>query len=310
MATNCSICGNSIGAFQRSVVFKDGVVCSDCIKKTDFAKQAFALAYATRTRAAEWASFHTIHDFKMMLVEGKAGDIGDEVKDHRKENKAIAKEQRQQIKAEVKAERKADTQRYEEESNLFQTHNAKQFGRVWFDATKKKILIRRTLLSGDWATYDYSQVLSYAPVENGHSDTKKKHGITRTLVGGALLGGVGAIAGAASSGSTAHDVYDWVSVTVTFDDGKDYEAVMLRTKTDARQATQALIEEQKMVGLLDAIIRDNQVDATSQPAMDAPATPEPTTSVANELRELKSLVDDGIITQDDFNEKKKQLLNL
>lgn len=33
-------------------------------------------------------------------------------------------------------------------------------------------------------------------------------------------------------------------------------------------------------------------------------------STVDQLRDLKSLVDDGIITQDDFNEKKKQLLGL
>ena len=39
-------------------------------------------------------------------------------------------------------------------------------------------------------------------------------------------------------------------------------------------------------------------------------TPETSVSIPDEIRKYKSLLDDGIITQEEFDEKKKQLLNL
>lgn len=36
---------------------------------------------------------------------------------------------------------------------------------------------------------------------------------------------------------------------------------------------------------------------------------DPTMLIANELRELKKLVDEGILTQEEFDERKKKLLN-
>lgn len=39
-------------------------------------------------------------------------------------------------------------------------------------------------------------------------------------------------------------------------------------------------------------------------------TPESVSSVADELRELKSLLDEGVITEEDFTAKKKQLLGI
>ena len=43
---------------------------------------------------------------------------------------------------------------------------------------------------------------------------------------------------------------------------------------------------------------------------DMPPRKETPTSAADEIRELKSLFDEGILTQEEFEAKKKQLLNL
>ena len=62
------------------------------------------------------------------------------------------------------------------------------------------------------------------------------------------------------------------------------------------------------------IIRENQKNAAAAPAEPAPAPAEPAPAPAaipvEQLKALKELLDAGILTQDEFDRKKKELLGL
>ena len=66
---------------------------------------------------------------------------------------------------------------------------------IFFDDEQKKFLIPKTLLTKA-RIYDYSEILSYEIQEDGETITKS--GLGRAIVGGVLLGGVGAIVGSVS----------------------------------------------------------------------------------------------------------------
>ena len=105
------------------------------------------------------------------------------------------------------------------------------------------------------------------------------------LAGGLLLGPVGAIAGAAygMGGSTSNiieiELEDCKACTVNLDD-KHYKVLC-----DCVEVTRG--------------------------DKDTPAlTPQPTSDPVAEITKYKGLLDAGVITQEDFNAKKKQLLGL
>jgi len=72
-------------------------------------------------------------------------------------------------------------------------------------------------------------------------------------------------------------------------------------------AEQELITARKIRDYID----EAKFPSAPQPVQAAPAISAPqTSSAADEIRKFKSLLDDGIITQEEFNAKKKQLLGL
>ena len=145
--------------------------------------------------------------------------------------------------------------------------------------------------------------------DNAVQTTVKKNGIGRAVVGGMLFGGAGAIVGATTGKSkvTQTPVVRSLKVNVTLKNTTIGEASfpIISTATDTNSnkylffrdiADRVAAEFQKMIGTVDG---EKSADTIGNPLSDA-----------DELRKFKSLLDDGIITQEEFDAKKKQLLNL
>lgn len=112
------------------------------------------------------------------------------------------------------------------------------------------------------------------------------NGIKRAIIGGVLAGSTGAVIGAVTAkktttGNTVSTEHFHVHLRFSSNPDKDYW-IYLKNSNEVNL-------------LLRHISHEN-----------APETSDPT----EELRKYKSLLDDGIITQQDFEAKKKQLLKL
>ena len=116
----------------------------------------------------------------------------------------------------------------------------------------------------------------------------KRSGIGRAVVGGLVAGPTGALVGAVTGKNTEETVTNTTNTTVLYIKIKQYpDEIMTYNIPSQGQA-------ERIVDML------TSTPEVSQPQIDT----------TEELRKYKGLLDDGIITQDEFDSKKKQLLNL
>lgn len=132
--------------------------------------------------------------------------------------------------------------------------------------------------------YRFDEVLGYEMEPQVKTVTKKKGELGRAVVGGALFGGVGAVVGA----STAKEV------VTTQQNGLAY--LHLQLKTYAGRITLTLYSPPIGAASFFNICTDEN---------------RPTdTDWAEELLKYKKLLDGGVITQEQFDAKKKDMLGL
>lgn len=154
-----------------------------------------------------------------------------------------------------------------------------------------------------------SDIIKFEIDEEGETVTTH-HGIRRAIVGGALTGGAGAIVGAVTGKKRSKPTVDWLRIniytanngmlTVNFIDKKGTK----KSSIFYKMAKQSCAVAESQINKALEIWNDYQKELSATPNDSSDE------SVPDQLRELKQLVDDGIITQDDFDAKKKQLLNL
>lgn len=179
-------------------------------------------------------------------------------------------------------------------------------GVVFVDENKKKWFlgrVRQVSLNPDKYLpniYNFSDVDEVYTV-NGDRITlsaglsKKKGGVSRAIVGGALVGGVGALVGAhtAKAKHTSRSVESQtVFVNILLKDCEEPIRITCNTEVLADSIYRSLVFT---FGLAE---RDIISESESQ------QTP------ASQLREYKELLDEGVISLEEFEEKKKQLLEL
>ncbi|MFZ2588126.1 SHOCT domain-containing protein [Paucilactobacillus nenjiangensis] len=171
---------------------------------------------------------------------------------------------------------------------------------VLFDDDNRLLMIKGSLTVQP-RRINYFELTGYSDTTVGTS-RKKHHGITRAVVGSAIDGGVGAIVGAVTGGKQ-YDVITKMALTLNLTDNRFEEITFIKKeiKTDSKEYLTQLDIYKKVQSKLDSIIQEN-----TEPA---PAQLE-NTSEADEILKFKNLMDQGIITPDDFEAKKKQLLKL
>lgn len=293
MAKECSLCGSKIGFFDQNLKFKDKqYICGKCIDKYRFSKKEGS--YEASWKAIGWSTDHSLKEFKENYID-QGKDFNDALVDV--ENKKLADKQE---KADNKAKYQALLSDFQKDSY--------HFSHYYFNQRRHQILVAKTLLS-DYKIIDFNEVISYRVNQNGHNETKH-HGITRAIVGGALAGGVGAIVGATTGGKQT-DYIDHLGLIISLKDGSNFEVVFIRKieqiKSDSLSARSSVEALNKLISLVDSIIAQNKAsNADTKTVNNSDTDNDP----ADEIRKFKKLADDGIITNEEFEEKKKQLLNL
>lgn len=196
----------------------------------------------------------------------------------------------------------------EENNNAVSSFNAtkKIKGFIEFDDNQEKFIILTSILGRKKSDniYNYSDIIDFELLEDG--DSVAKGGLGRALVGGALFGGTGAIVGGVTGKRKNKGVCNSLRIKITMNDIKFPTAYInfIETATKKTGFVYKNIYEQAQECL-----------STLQLICDRHKKPETqnntqTTSNADEILKFKELLDAEVITQEEFDAKKKELLGL
>ena len=200
------------------------------------------------------------------------------------------------------AQRKGET--YQEIENFKATSTVGQYAK-FDDENQKMILLSKGHIvtkPSHYTLFRYDQIVDFELLEDG--STLAQGGIGRAAVGGLLFGGAGAIVGATTRKSKNVCTDLKVKITVKDYDNPAFYITLLSTETkkDSYLYKTSVKEAQDILSKLQLIVneRDSSTAASEQNFSQI--------SAADELRKFKSLLDDGIITQEEFEAEKKKLL--
>ena len=158
---------------------------------------------------------------------------------------------------------------------------------IKFDDNAKKILFPKTLLTKA-RIYNYSDLLGYEILEDGNTITK----------------GVGGLTG----GKKSKEVVRSLKVKIVLDNkivpAEYIELLKTEFKKDGFVYRGAKKEAEDIVAILASISAENKKNKESN------NTPIVNNDPTAEIKRYKELLDGGIITQEEFDKKKQELLNL
>lgn len=159
------------------------------------------------------------------------------------------------------------------------------------------------------AVYSYDDIIDFELIEDGTSVTKG--GLGRAAVGGLVFGGVGAIVGGVTGGKKANQKCTSLMVKITVKNtSAPVEYIKLISSVVDKKSIAykgAFQNAQEIISLLQLICNQRD-EEKSMGASVTSSTQE--TSAADEIRKFKALLDDNIITEEEFLAKKRQLLGL
>lgn len=184
---------------------------------------------------------------------------------------------------------------------------AKKIGNfVAFDEAQQKWAMLNSWSGKIINTFNYSDIVDFELLEDGESIATG--GLGRALVGGALFGGVGAIVGGVTGKRKSKDVCSSLRLKVTINDMINPVVYInfIEAKTKKDGFTYKTIEgaAQECLSVFQ-LICDKQ-----NPPVNYEGENNIAVSAADEIKKFKGLLDDGILTQEEFDAKKKELLGL
>lgn len=152
--------------------------------------------------------------------------------------------------------------------------------------------------------YEYSDIVDYELLEDGESITKG--GLGRAVAGGILFGGIGAVVGGVTGGRKSKSICNSLKIKITVNDIKNpvVYITFLKTATKKDSFTYKTLynSAQECLSVLQ-LICNSQVGLEESPTFAMGSN-------ADEILKYKNLLDSGVITQEEFDAKKKQLLGL
>lgn len=149
--------------------------------------------------------------------------------------------------------------------------------------------------------YSFDNIVDYELVVDGETYTKGGASIGRALVGGAVFGGVGAVIGGTTGKKSQKEMikkmYIKITLNHTYDTYTEISLISADTKKGSFLYNTMTDCANKILALLDSITAESSAPASF-------------VSAADEILKYKQLLDCGAITEEEFNKKKSELLNL
>ena len=162
----------------------------------------------------------------------------------------------------------------------------------------------------------YSDIVSVEIAEDGSSVTKSSRGsqLGGAIVGGVLLGGVGAVVGGLSGKKKTTQKVSRVDLRVVIDNTSEptYTLPLLAVEVDRGDITHsaAIDKARHWNGLFDiAMSRTEKSRVRDVNVVDKKKDAKAARSVADELKKLADLKADGVLTEDEFQTQKQRLLS-
>lgn len=186
------------------------------------------------------------------------------------------------------------------------------WGLIAIDDNKKQIAIKEH--EGTIVIYSYNDILSCEIVEDGETVYKKSRTIGRSIIGGAIAGGTGAVIGGLSGKTKENKEIKSLVLRVVFkstnkpivklgfiDAERSKEKVDLSQPYYAQLYKEALDSVKDWKDTFEIII--NSVNSEKEGASNSYS------SVSDELIKLNDLKEKGILTADEFEQQKKKILS-
>lgn len=190
-------------------------------------------------------------------------------------------------------------------SRYFKSTN--RYGEVEIDDVKKLFKLK-------FNVYKFDDLNSYELLENGSSVMSGGLGIGRALVGGVLAGGVGAVLGGVTKKKKQKNHVDSLKILVTLKNRtpKSVTLEYIKKKQDKdKKYEKILIKAKETMAGFDYIVSDLDVNRHNElVGVVSQSNKDTSLSPSVEIRNYKSLLDEGIISQEEFDAKKKDLLGL
>jgi len=186
------------------------------------------------------------------------------------------------------------------ENNNFNT-TKKIDNYIEIDDINKKFRIPNTLKVAP-TIYSYNEILEYELLED--NETIISGGLGRAITGGLLFGGVGAVVGGVTGKKKSKTVVESLKIKITLNNINSpvlyIKLINQPIKTDSSIYKSLYFRAQEILSCLSALQNNNNIIETESINDES--------STVRQIREYKSLLDDGIITEEEFNNKKKELL--
>lgn len=177
---------------------------------------------------------------------------------------------------------------------------------IEIDDNKMKWLVPDGFFGGrkNSKIYNYSDIVGFELLEDGESITKG--GLGSAVAGGILFGGVGAVVGGVTGGKKSKSICNSLKIKITVNNINNPTVYIkfLNTATKKNSFTYKTLynSAQECLSTLQLICNSQEV-LVANSGIDL-------TSNADEILKYKKLLDNEIITQQEFDAKKKHLLGL
>lgn len=176
---------------------------------------------------------------------------------------------------------------------------------IQFDEQNKKWIIPNGFFGSivNAKVHDFKEIIEYELLEDGESVTKG--GLGRAVVGGVLLGGVGAIVGGVTGRKKTNSIINSLKIKITLDDSSNPVAYINLINSPVKSKSivykTAYSEAQEILSILKIITENTNKNVLNKN--------ENNLSITDELLKLKHLKDEGILTDEEFNIQKSKILN-
>ena len=174
----------------------------------------------------------------------------------------------------------------------------------YIDEVNKQWVIPKGAISGrikNATIYNYSDIISFELLEDGSSVATG--GTGKALAGGILFGGVGALVGGVTGKKKIKNTCSLLQIKITVDNSdKAVEYINLinvETKKDGIVYKSAYSMAQEILSILEKIYNSSADKSKNNTEI---------SSIADEILKFKNLLDSGVITQEEFEKKKNELL--
>ncbi len=150
----------------------------------------------------------------------------------------------------------------------------------------------------------YNQIRDFEYIEDGN--TVKSSGVAGALAGGLLAGGLGFAIGALSRRGREKKFCKEMSVRIIYVEDDDYKFINIPFIDSSTKRGSSLYKHAQE-SAKKTLLKLQDIKSIKQ---DTPEQTDDKLDSVDELRKYKSLLDDGIITEDEFNLKKKEILGI